>query len=85
MTLPGRRWAIVPAAGQGSRFGSATPKQYTTLLGRPVLSWTLQSLLAEESLAGVVVALADAADARWTALPDQVSDWLRLQPAMVWP
>ncbi|HWJ06102.1 MAG TPA: 2-C-methyl-D-erythritol 4-phosphate cytidylyltransferase [Steroidobacteraceae bacterium] len=70
MTLPGRRWAIVPAAGQGSRFGSATPKQYTTLLGRPVLSWTLQSLLAEESLAGVVVALADAADARWTALPE---------------
>jgi 2-C-methyl-D-erythritol 4-phosphate cytidylyltransferase len=65
-----RRWAIVPAAGQGSRFGSTTPKQYTPLLGQPVLSWTLQSLLAEESLAGIVVALADETDERWTRLPE---------------
>lgn len=65
-----RRWAIVPAAGHGSRFGSATPKQYTTLLGRPVLSWTLQALLTEESLAGIVVAVSDPSDPLWTALPE---------------
>ncbi len=47
MTLAVRRWAIVPAAGQGSRFGAALPKQYAPLLGRPVLSWTLAALLAE--------------------------------------
>jgi 2-C-methyl-D-erythritol 4-phosphate cytidylyltransferase len=34
------------------------PKQYARLLGRPVLSWSLAALLADRSLAGVVVALA---------------------------
>ncbi|HET7201786.1 MAG TPA: 2-C-methyl-D-erythritol 4-phosphate cytidylyltransferase [Steroidobacteraceae bacterium] len=69
MTSGGRRWAVVPAAGQGSRFGSAVPKQYAPLLGRPLVSWTLRALLAEKSLAGVVVALADADD-RWSGLPE---------------
>jgi 2-C-methyl-D-erythritol 4-phosphate cytidylyltransferase len=64
-----RRWAVVPAAGRGSRFGSSIPKQYAPLLGRPVLSWTLQALLAEESLAGIVVALADV-DGRWAGLDE---------------
>ncbi|MCE3285888.1 MAG: 2-C-methyl-D-erythritol 4-phosphate cytidylyltransferase [Steroidobacteraceae bacterium] len=64
-----RRWAVVPAAGQGSRFGASVPKQYAPLLGRPVLSWTLQALLAEESLAGIVVALADV-DGRWASLEE---------------
>jgi 2-C-methyl-D-erythritol 4-phosphate cytidylyltransferase len=67
VTPAGRRWAIVPAAGQGSRFGSDVPKQYAPLLGQPVLSWTLQALLAEESLAGVVVALAGGDD-HWSSL-----------------
>ena len=30
-------WAIVPAAGRGSRMQSATPKQYLALAGRPVI------------------------------------------------
>jgi len=62
-----RRWAVVPAAGQGSRFGSAVPKQYASLLGQPVIGWTLQALLAESSLAGIVVALAQD-DRQWPSL-----------------
>lgn len=69
MTAAARRWAIVPAAGQGSRFGASLPKQYAPLLGRPLLSWTLRALLAEESLAGIVVALA-AGDERWRKVPE---------------
>ncbi len=69
MTGSARRWAVVPSAGQGSRFGSVTPKQYSTLLGRPLLSWTLEALLAEESLAGIVVALA-AGDEHWRRIPE---------------
>jgi 2-C-methyl-D-erythritol 4-phosphate cytidylyltransferase len=57
MTAAVRRWAIVPAAGSGSRFGSRTPKQYAALNGRPMLSWTLGALLAERSIDGVMVAL----------------------------
>jgi 2-C-methyl-D-erythritol 4-phosphate cytidylyltransferase len=64
-----RRWAIVPAAGQGARFGAAVPKQYTPLLQRPLLSWTLAALLAEPRLDGIVVALSPA-DQLWAALPE---------------
>ena len=53
-----RRWAVVVAAGRGQRFGGDVPKQYASLLGRPVLSWSLGALLAEPSIEGVVVALA---------------------------
>lgn len=69
MTVAARRWAIVPAAGQGSRFGAEKPKQYTTLLGRPIVSWTLASLLAEPSLAGVMVPLSPGDD-HWATVPE---------------
>jgi len=59
-----RRWAVVVAAGRGQRFGGEVPKQYASLLGRPVLSWSLGALLAEPSIDGVVVALARG-DRRW--------------------
>ena len=39
-----RKFAIVPAAGAGERFGGATPKQYADLGGAPVLSRTLDRL-----------------------------------------
>jgi 2-C-methyl-D-erythritol 4-phosphate cytidylyltransferase len=47
--------------------GSAVPKQYLSLIGRPVLEHTLSALLAHPAVAGVVVALA-ADDGRWDAL-----------------
>jgi 2-C-methyl-D-erythritol 4-phosphate cytidylyltransferase len=71
-----RRWAVVPAAGRGVRFGSRVPKQYARVLGRPVLSWTLAALLAERSLAGVVVALAPG-DRRFALLPESRDDRVR--------
>lgn len=37
--------AVVPAAGSGVRFGSATPKQYIELDGRPIVLRTLQRLV----------------------------------------
>ncbi|NJD32093.1 MAG: 2-C-methyl-D-erythritol 4-phosphate cytidylyltransferase [Gammaproteobacteria bacterium] len=64
-----RRWAVVVAAGRGQRFGGPVPKQYTRLLGRPVLSWSLAALLAEPAIDGVVVALA-AGDRRWRSIPE---------------
>ena len=69
MTAPVRRWAVVPAAGRGERFGGRTPKQYAALSGRPILSWTLGALLAERSLSGIMVAIAGG-DRRWNRLPE---------------
>ncbi len=38
--------ALVPAAGRGLRFGEDSPKQWVTVAGRPLLAWTLETLLA---------------------------------------
>ena len=57
-------WAVVPAAGRGSRFGGERPKQYLEVAGRPLLAHTLDALLAHPGVAGVVLALA-ADDPLW--------------------
>ena len=35
---------VLPAAGVGKRFGSATPKQYVEINGKTVFEWTLRAL-----------------------------------------
>jgi 2-C-methyl-D-erythritol 4-phosphate cytidylyltransferase / 2-C-methyl-D-erythritol 2,4-cyclodiphosphate synthase len=73
MTLAQERrlWAIVPAAGRGERFSSSsplsTPKQYTPLLGKSILEWTLLALLAEPRIHAIVVVIA-AGDSLWPEL-----------------
>ena len=57
-------WAVLPAAGRGSRFGGERPKQYLEVAGRPLLAHTLDALLAHPGVAGVVLALA-ADDPLW--------------------
>ena len=48
--------AIVPAAGGGRRFGGERPKQFLPLLGRPLLAWTVERLLAAPEVERLVVA-----------------------------
>ena len=48
--------AIVPAAGGGRRFGGDQPKQFVPILGRPLLAWTVERLLAVPEVDRVVVA-----------------------------
>lgn len=63
-----RFWAVVPAAGRGSRMGDAAlPKQYLQLLGRSVIEWSLAPLLARAECVGAVVTLG-AGDERWQGL-----------------
>ncbi len=49
--------AIVPAAGGGRRFGGDTLKQFVPILGRPVLAWAIERLLAAPELEQVVIAV----------------------------
>jgi 2-C-methyl-D-erythritol 4-phosphate cytidylyltransferase len=63
VTVP-RIWAVVPAAGAGRRFGSATPKQYLDLAGRPVIERTLSLFVEQARVAAVWVAL-DPEDRLW--------------------
>ena len=57
-------WAVVPAAGIGSRLGAALPKQYLAVDGEPLIAHALRALLSHPAVSGVVVALA-AGDAHW--------------------
>jgi 2-C-methyl-D-erythritol 4-phosphate cytidylyltransferase len=52
-----RYFAIVPAAGSGSRFGAEQPKQYLSLLGRPLIHHTLAALVACPEIERVWVVL----------------------------
>ena len=53
-----RHYAIVPAAGSGSRFGAEKPKQYLDLLGRPLIYHSLAALTACPDIERVWVVLA---------------------------
>lgn len=53
-----RLWALVPAAGKGTRMAAALPKQYLSINGRTLAEHTLQRLLAFARFQAVVVAIA---------------------------
>jgi 2-C-methyl-D-erythritol 4-phosphate cytidylyltransferase len=61
-----RHFAIVPAAGSGSRFGSEKPKQYLSLLGRPLIFHTLAALVACPEI-----------DRVWVVLSPDDTEWSR--------
>ncbi|UCV17434.1 2-C-methyl-D-erythritol 4-phosphate cytidylyltransferase [Ferribacterium limneticum] len=71
-----RHYAIVPAAGSGSRFGSEKPKQYLDLLGRPLIFHTLKALTACPDIERVWVVLAPD-DPWWPRY-----DWSELGPKL---
>jgi 2-C-methyl-D-erythritol 4-phosphate cytidylyltransferase len=57
---------IIPAAGSGSRMATVLPKQYVSLLDRPMIAWTLDTFLACERIASVHLALSPD-DHHWQA------------------
>jgi len=69
-------FALVPAAGSGSRFGAMQPKQYELIGGRPMLEHTVRALASQRGIKCVFVVLApgDAQFSRcgWLGHPAQV-------------
>src|SRR5690242_10337209 len=51
-------FALIPAAGSGSRVGSELPKQYLPLAGKPMIYHALRRLCGSSRLLGVFVILA---------------------------
>ncbi len=49
-------WAVIPAAGTGSRFGSETPKQYLQILDKSIMQHSIDRI-CQLPLAGCVVAI----------------------------
>ena len=48
-------WAVIPAGGVGLRYGSETPKQYSTVAGLTVLEHVLKAFLALNVFESIVV------------------------------
>ncbi len=63
-----RYWAVIPAAGGGSRMGLNRPKQYLPLRGRSLIEWSLAPFLDNDWIDGVVLVLAKS-DQDYAKLP----------------
>lgn len=63
-----RYWAVIPAAGGGTRMGINRPKQYLPLRGRTILEWSLAPFLDHDQIDGVVLVLAKS-DQEYPKLP----------------
>ncbi len=50
-------YAIIVAGGTGRRMGSAVPKQFLPLSGRPILDWTLSAFVRSDRVDGIVLVL----------------------------
>lgn len=53
-----KAYALIPAAGSGSRMGTAQPKQYVEIGGRPLLYYALRALARHPRIEQVFVVLA---------------------------
>jgi 2-C-methyl-D-erythritol 4-phosphate cytidylyltransferase len=70
-------YALIPAAGYGSRMGDELPKQYLRLAGRPMISHTLHILCSSPRIRAVFVVLAPV-DNEWFR-----HDWSEFSPKLV--
>jgi len=65
--MDSRCFALIPAAGSGTRAGAPVAKQYVPLNGEPMLVHTVRAFLGAPGIAGVRVILAP--DDAWPASP----------------
>lgn len=69
-------FAIVPAAGQGTRIGDAAPKQYIPVAGKPLMFHSIESLAAVPRIGCVCVVLSPLdrhwGEHDWSAFPDKI-------------
>jgi 2-C-methyl-D-erythritol 4-phosphate cytidylyltransferase len=69
-------FAIVPAAGQGTRIGDAVPKQYIPVAGKPLMFHSIESLALVPRIGCVCVVLSPFdrhwGEHDWSAFPDKI-------------
>jgi 2-C-methyl-D-erythritol 4-phosphate cytidylyltransferase len=72
-------WAVIPAAGTGSRMQSDIPKQYLQLNGKAVIEHTLDAFCENRKIRGIVVAVSEQ-DRWWQNLPVSSHPKIRTTP-----
>ncbi|MFT5134790.1 MAG: 2-C-methyl-D-erythritol 4-phosphate cytidylyltransferase [Gammaproteobacteria bacterium] len=60
-------WAVIPAAGIGTRMQTDIPKQYLKIRGKCILEYTLERFCSHPDIQGVIVAVSDS-DHYWSTL-----------------
>lgn len=69
-------FALVPAAGQGTRIGDAVPKQYLPIAGKPMLFHALETLASVARIHAVVAILSPLdrhwGEFDWSAFPEKI-------------
>lgn len=65
---------VIPCAGNGSRFGSVIPKQYSQLAGKTVLDWTLEAFLGISAISSLTVI--------YSATDDLITDYIQKFPSV---
>lgn len=68
MTMASRDFYIIVAAGSGSRFGAAMPKQFCNLGSRPLLMTTIERISAADPAAEIILVLSQ----------DMIGPWRRM-------
>jgi 2-C-methyl-D-erythritol 4-phosphate cytidylyltransferase len=84
MTTTPRNFALIPAAGVGSRMAAASPKQYLPINGKPMLRHTVDAFLASPLIAHTFVVVSEADGYAGEVLPEAgagVPDWALAQGA----
>ena len=72
--MTARCFALIPAAGIGTRIGGALPKQYRSVAGRPMIGHVLAAFAAVPRIERIAVVVA--ADDRWfdaSSMPGEVA------------
>jgi 2-C-methyl-D-erythritol 4-phosphate cytidylyltransferase len=69
-------YAIVPAAGHGTRIGDAVPKQYLPIAGKPMMFHSIEAIAAVSRVDCVCVVLSPLdrhwGEHDWSVLPDKI-------------
>lgn len=74
-----RKYAIIVAGGSGKRMGSAVPKQFLLLHGKPVLYYTIQTFLAAFDDLQVILVLPEEYTDMGREIIDAYFEWDRIQ------
>ena len=64
-------FALIPAAGAGTRMGGQVPKQYLSVLGKTILEHTLSLLANNSKIKRLIVAVAED-DQLFSTLPSSI-------------
>lgn len=72
-------WAVIPAAGVGSRMEADLPKQYLEISGKTILEHTLTKFLQHSLIQGIVIAISSE-DTYWCQLQIESSKPIIIAP-----